>query len=208
MQTSWRLWKTIRRKNSKLVSEGLQCIDFDIQENQRYRDRLDANGMGFGPLAISLMRETKSLPVLFALFRVTGMLSLFICLLARPKKLLMRSGALISFSLKERSYKDYINLGIVIQAIANKIAAHNPASMPLLSGLYLLDILGENPEILSNAAKRTIRRSFNEMNKLLPSQGQRVSFGMRIGYPDRIPPKTVRRNILDLIYRANQKIEA
>lgn len=194
----------VRLNNPRLALETIDFIRFGRAENEKHRDYLDVESLGLSPVAISFLKMIKKFPWLQ---RVGDKLGLVNRLYVRQLEMMQNSGVILQFILRRQNYRDFIKLGIVVQKIANYLAGQGIASMPVLSGLYLADVLNENPEILSNEAKNTVIHSFRKMKERFKIKDGRLAYILRAGYAQTIPPPTLRRNIQELIYTRGQAIE-
>jgi ubiquinone/menaquinone biosynthesis C-methylase UbiE len=188
----------VRLNNSRLALEALEFIRFDKKEVDSQRDHLDVNSLGVKPFESTMMRLLRKSSWLYAQAKIFGSIAR---IYLRHRNLMTQSGTIMTFILKNRSYRDYIQLGIVVQSIANTLTAHGVSSMPVLSGIYLADVLQENPEILSNKDKNSIIHCLRKMAQFLKIHEQRVSYVLRAGYSDRVPPQTLRKRIHEVIYK-------
>ncbi|MCB9757046.1 MAG: methyltransferase domain-containing protein [Candidatus Omnitrophica bacterium] len=193
----------IRINNKRLALEATEYIRMGQIQNEMHGNGLEASSIGIGSKEILIFKTIHKFSWLFGILQIAGAAN---PISQRQRNILNNNGALISFVIYKRSYQNYIKLGMLVQAIANKLAEHELASMPLLSGLYLYDVLNENSEILSSKEKKTILDSHNKMNELLHIDNQRIAYVIRAGYSDKSNPPTIRRNIREMIYCAHQKI--
>ncbi len=60
---------------------------------------------------------------------------------------------MVTFSINNRSYESLVKTGTTIQYLMNSLAKEKITSMPVLSGIFLFEVLAENPEIF-NARKK------------------------------------------------------
>lgn len=193
----------VRMSNSRLAVEAVEFIRFNEADARAHGDYLRVESLVMTPAMIFLIRVLWRLHGLYYFAKVFGMLEK---IYTQQTRIINNSGAIVVFLIQKRECKNFIDLGIMVQEICNELTRLGVACMPVLSGIYLHDVLFENPEILSNSEKNVIINSFRQIDDLLKIQDQRIAYVLRIGYSDVTPSPTIRRDIHQLIARADQRI--
>ena len=78
---------------------------------------------------------------------------------AHHRRNLEASAGVVVYSIDNKDEAAFVRLGMVVQRTLNRLARVGVQSMPVLSGLYLLDVRGSNPEIFSRRETRILHRS-------------------------------------------------
>ena len=188
----------VRASNNKMFQESLNYIRFSAAEVNKHKDLLDARNLSMSNYAIKLLQKCKSNKYWHYLVHLIGKVKQH---KLETKEKFINSSALVSFSIKTRSYENLVKAGATIQHLMNSLSKEGIASMPILSGIFLFEVLAENPEIFSDKHKNTIlncKWDLEQFFKLQQNQ-KKLVFLLRIGYANQVKHPSQRKNIADLL---------
>lgn len=188
----------IRLKNFHLMKEAMAYMRISEEESDQHRDHLDARALS---IYSSSIRMVKKIMVKYPLFvartfyhflKSTGH---YEAMAAEHVKLLRKNGTMFVFMIKDRDYLSYIRLGRVVQRILNDLARRGLASMPLISGFCLLDLLKTHKNIFSKKQREQIEKAGHDLDLLFDLSNQKIAFVIRAGIAELAPPLTARRDL-------------
>ncbi len=185
-----------RFTNSKLLREALEFIRWNREEIEKERDLLDCAHLNLGPTLGRVVRVLGTGSLFHQLFRLSGAAG---SMRDQQRKILQESGCLMVFILKERSYKNFIQYGQVLGRVMNYLAKENIQTMSCLGGLYLTDVMYENPEILSNAEKNILLRAKAELEAVFEVLDKHIVYVVRAGYGPPLTDPSLRRPVEQLM---------
>ncbi|MCA9496171.1 MAG: hypothetical protein KC589_04470 [Nanoarchaeota archaeon] len=190
--------ETVRMDNDKMLRESFEYIRFDKEENLEKKDLLDVETLEYSSKMIGVMKKIKKNPFYFKFLNFFGYLSIL-----RKKNIfhLKSSGAILTYSIKERTDKNYVKLGMLVQKQMNYFSKLGIESQAILSGFYLLDVLHENPEIFTKKQKNIILNAKFEIEDLFNILDLNIAFLVRIGYGEKPKVVSLRKNIEEFILK-------
>jgi len=181
--------------NWLLVREVMPYVRTDLADIEAHRDRLDIRTLELGPFAVRLAALSKRYPTFFGWF--IAFFSLFVAgqVQRRLARTWAESGALLVFSIRDRSQHSYVSLGRVVQRILNSLTAQNVQTFTVVNGLYLFELLKENLEIYSNSDQRALLRYQYELQSFLGFGDRRLALFVRAGYGEAPAVRARRRPV-------------
>lgn len=186
-----------RLSNKKMVNEMLNYIRTSNDTNTDNKSLLDVNILGVSEQTIQLIKNVKSNAILRYINQLLGIIPKE---KRRIRHLLDNSGAILVISLIQHNYLELVETGRIIQRLLNEMQRLGITSMSCISGLYLFDVLAENPEIFSNKEKNAILNCKWDMELLLNNNTQKISFIIRAGYmKQKVPATSQRKPMNDLL---------
>jgi len=103
------------------------------------------------------------------------------------------------FTVSNEKDATYVELGRKIQRSLNELTRLGLASHSMLSGLYLLHLCFENPEIFSTSAKNTLLVCRQDLERMFGVPDRHIAFIVRFGYPSAPVALTPRRPVASLL---------
>lgn len=182
----------IRLSNFYLVWEMVRFIRMDEKDSEKNGDLLDIRTLELNTTNRFFLMLFSRVRKLFYFFKLLG----YSRIRAKDhRRHLENSGALLTFLIKDRSHLGFVQLGRLIQRVMNFLQAEGWHSMPVLSGLYLIDVLQENAEVFSLKEMETIRYCQGRLNGMFSAAGEKPAFMIRTGLGEAPSMRSFRRNI-------------
>jgi hypothetical protein len=187
--------ESVRISNYKMTREALEYIRFTEEEMHAKPEGLDLRTLEFEPRAVRLMRplERRRAHRLLSTFGAVRIAA------RRHREQLVNSAGILTYTLQDREPADFVTLGMVIQRTLNRLALAGVQSMSVLSGLYLLDVLGSNPEIFSRRELRLLRRARVEIADFYGVPDRDVVYIVRAGFAEEPAHRQSRRPVAELL---------
>lgn len=185
----------IRYANYYLMREVVYYLRFGAVENQNARDYIDVKTLGFSNGVIAVLHLWDRLLKSRIFYWISIALGFHKQLIAKYHDLLKKTGSLLCFAIQERDYRSFIRLGRIIQRVLNELSKNGFAAMPILSGLYLFDVLQENEEIFSKTQIRRLRQLKHNFDDLFLPSGKKIAFILRAGKADNLAVRSLRKPI-------------
>lgn len=187
----------IRFKNFFLYREMLHYIRFTPLDNLKNKDFLDSRLLDLKKNKLFLMRILKNRNV----HNLLTLLGIMKIVKKRQHKKLSTSSGIITFIIDKKENKNFVNLGIAIQDMLNRLEEINISSMSELSALYILDVLNSNPETFSNKELQKIALGTEKLERFFKTKEEQIVYMIRIGHGKRPTLMSYRKNIEDLILK-------
>lgn len=183
--------EALRFGNRKLLAEALEFIRVGRAENERHRDGLDADTLALPP------DVRRALPILK---RHPGWIAWAAPFLRhfhrlRQRAFLRGQSGFIAFITGTSDAASFVEMGRRIQRTLNELARRGLDSQCLLSGLYLLHLAFENPEIFSAEEARTLLTCRRDLELLLGAPDHRIAFLIRLGRAASPAPDSLRKEL-------------
>lgn len=201
----------IRFSNYYLMREAMRYVRIPPEENEKYRDFLDLRTLHvhYSKWELRLREWGFKLMVCFPNFprwyyNALKAIGYYALGAQHHMRLLHQNGALITFVLKKRDYKNFIDLGRVVQRILNELARHELAAVPILSGIYLFDVLQKNQEVFSRWQTARIRKAEKDINRLFDLEDQKIVFIIRTGFAAPPEHRSLRRDVSAFILNESE----
>jgi hypothetical protein len=105
----------------------------------------------------------------------------------------------VTYAIEDRRPEDFVRIGRVIQRTLNALARAGVSSASVLSGLYLLDVLGSNPEIFSRREIRVMARARAALERFFATSARNIVYIIRIGVSDPPTARQGRRPVDELL---------
>lgn len=189
----------VRFSNSWLVEELLNNIRWDQDDNEKHRDLLDIETLEVSRGSRLAMKAIHVFRPIYWVLRIFGFCGMVV---RKQRKTIHQAGALIVFTMRRWSPDDMVHLGGLIQQTMNELNRADYDSVPLVSGLYLMDLLRENREIFTNAQALRILLGRNELEDILRiHDGRRVAFVLRVGRKISAPVQSLRKPLADVMVK-------
>lgn len=187
--------EALRFGNSKLLIEALEFIRVGREENHRHRDGLDADTLFLSP------RTRRWVPLVKRFRRHLGWISPIFRQAHRRRQSAFLKGqsGFIAFTSGTVSPAAFVEMGRRVQRTLNGLARRGLDHQSLLSGLYLLHLAFENPEIFSSEEARTLLQCRRDLEILMGVPDHRVVFLVRIGRAATPAPESLRRDLSDFL---------
>lgn len=183
--------EALRFGNPKLLAEALEFIRVGKEENERHRDGLDADTLSLPPRTRRalpfLKRHPQRLGWLAPLFRHFHR--------RRQREFLRGQSGFIAFTAGAMDPAAFVEMGRRIQRTLNALTRQGLDTQCLLSGLYLLHLAFENPEIFSAEEARTLLLCRRDLELLLGVPDHRIAFLIRIGRAASPAPESLRKDL-------------
>lgn len=183
--------EALRFGNPKLLTEALEFIRVGREENERHRDGLDADTLALPP------RLRRLLPLLRRHPRWVGAVAPFTGHFhrLRQRAFLQGQSGFIAFTTGAGDPAAFVEMGRRIQRTLNALSRAGLDAQCLLSGLYLLHLAFENPEIFSAEEARTLLTCRRDLELLLGVPDHRIAFLIRLGRAERPAPESLRKDL-------------
>ncbi|MCA9459762.1 MAG: hypothetical protein KC550_04405 [Nanoarchaeota archaeon] len=189
-------FERIRFNNNNLFEELVDHVRFNKKDNLKYKDNLDIKVLETNKFTTFIMKNFKN-PIFHKLITILRFFGAGKEAGNYMFKLLNSSPIIISFSEKNRNWKNIINCGINIQKILNYIHKEKLSSQICNSGLALFHM--QKNELTSEKEKKNFSQAKNEISKILNQDLKTIDFILRLGYAKEAKVKSLRRNIEELI---------
>jgi hypothetical protein len=178
-----------------MTREALEYVRFTEAEMAAKPDGLDLRSLEFDSRIVRFLKPIQRRRV----HRVLRLAGAVRAAAARHRDQLTHSAGILTFAIENKEPESFVRLGMIIQRTLNELSREGVQSMSVLSGLYLLDVMGSNPEIFSRREMRTLIRSRDQLETLFDRPEGDIVFVVRVGYGD--PPSVYqrRRPVEDLI---------
>lgn len=183
--------EALRFGNRKLLAEALEFIRVGREENERHRDGLDADTLALPD------RTRRALPFLKRHPHRVGWLAPFFRHFhrRRQREFLRGQSGFIAFTTGTVDAASFVEMGRRIQRVLNDLSRRGLDSQCLLSGLYLLHLAFENPEIFSAEEARTLLICRRDLELLLGVPDHRIAFLIRLGKAESPAPESLRKDL-------------
>ncbi|MCK5376688.1 MAG: hypothetical protein KAJ97_06385 [Acidobacteria bacterium] len=185
----------VRVSNYKMIREAFEYIRLTESEMQERPEGLDVRTLELDPRIARLVPSIRDRRIywLVKCLGVAGRVA------ARHRANLEASAGIVVYAIDDKDEAGFVRLGMVVQKTLNRLARLGVQSMPVLSGLYLLDVLGSNPEIFSRRETRILHRSRDEIEQFFGRSERDIVFVVRVGYGDPPRYRQGRRELEDLV---------
>lgn len=183
--------EALRFGNRKLLTEALEFIRVGREENERHRDGLDADTL-FLPAG-----TRRALPFLKRHPRRVSWVAPYLRHFhrRRQREFLRGQSGFIAFTTGTADAASFVEMGRRIQRVLNELSRRGLDSQCLLSGLYLLHLAFENPEIFSAEEARTLLICRRDLELLLGVPDHRIAFLIRLGKAETPAPESFRKDL-------------
>lgn len=183
--------EALRFGNPKLLTEALEFIRVGREENERHRDGLDADTLALPS------RLRRLLPLLRRHPRWVGAMAPFTGHFHRRRQraFLQGQSGFIAFTAGTVDPAAFLEMGRRIQRVLNALSREGLDAQCLLSGLYLLHLAFENPEIFSAEEARTLLACRRDLELLLGVPDHRIAFLVRLGRAATPAPESLRKDL-------------
>ena len=186
----------VRQLNEKLMDEIANYVLPRRAQGEKSALYLNADTFGLTPLQMRLMHLYKNWPGLRPwILRTNGL-----GLRQRMRQYHMDGTAgYLVFTVNDEDDKTYIHLGQKIQHCLNELTRLGLDSQACLSGLYLLHLCFENPEIYSTRARDTLLLCRQDLERMFGLPDRHIAFIVRLGHAAAPVPLTPRRPVLGML---------
>ncbi len=187
--------EAVRLSNYKMIREALEYVRFSEEEMAARPEGLDIRTLELDPRIVPLVRPIQRRRVhrLLKLAGVVGVAS------RRHREQLEASAAILTYAIEDRDPASFVGLGRIIQRTLNELSRADVASMAVLSGLYLLDVLQSNPEIFSRRETRALIRAKEALERFFELPERNIVFIVRVGRAQRPEVRQCRRPVEELL---------
>lgn len=179
--------ESVRLSNFRMTREALEYVRFTEDEMIAKPEGLDLRSLEFDPRIVRFLKPIQRRRV----HRVLRLVGAVRAAAVRHRDQLTHAAGILTFAIDDKDEASFVRLGMIIQKTLNELARAGVHSMSVLSGLYLLDVMGSNPEIFSHHEIRTLRRAKDRLEKIFGRSERDIVFIVRLGYAD---PPTVRQH--------------
>lgn len=195
--------ESVRFRNIKLMEEIANYVDVSPGADTAPSQHLSANTLDLTPMQRCWFALQKKHPDLMrALSWVTGLGQW-----KRMKKFFMDdTNAYLVFTVSNEADSTYVDLGRRIQRSLNELTRLGLDGQASVSGLYLLHLCFENPEIFSSSAKNTLLVCRQDLERMFGLPDRHIAFIVRFGHALRPVPLTPRKPIAALVMAPAQGV--